>query len=692
MIQRPTCLLYSHDPELTQRVQGLLTTMAKVRQAEEMKALEHLLRGHHPSPLLLDVRDERIFEMIQFIQEKYPHTVLIVIGALGSDPMLEVERMDIYAMLDLNFDRHQIQMVMAQAFHHVELLSENVQLKLQLDKSMQYAERPSMPSAERASTSTPLALRHFTRASRHFEDVDALLNSIVEAVTQTTNVTRVGIFSRARDSETFRLRAGINCLQDSYSLEYFDDDHLVSWLEIHAHMICHANLDHMSNPADRLMLQQTLNSYGAEVIIPLNARGRIIGWLYLGHRITGIPFSIQDLEEFMTLADHITHTIENALLYEEVAVQKTLAETLLQSMPIGIVAVDSEAKVRWFNSVAEEHIEVSFEEAINKPSEALGSQLSSLLREAISGQETAEPMAWKDVKTAKQFEVQTRRLMNQDVCLGAVALIENKTDSHRLEAKRAQLERTSFWTELAAAMSHEIRNPLTPIKTYAQMLVKEYDDPEFRNDFSQKVDYEISRLDQIIDQINDFAHPPSLQIKNVDLIDLATKAKESAKAELGKANFNPTIQNGEAQLRRIEGDERALTETFQHLFINAYEAYELYAPTDATNTDEKTEPPATPQRRHLKFELSPATLKGRETPAVRITISDGAGGLHETIIKKEFSPFSTTKARGMGLGLPIAQRTAIDHNGTIEVVSNGRGTTVWMILPLNQDLFGDEDV
>ena len=66
------------------------------------------------------------------------------------------------------------------------------------------------------------------------------------------------------------------------------------------------------------------------MIVPLYARGRIIGWLFFGHRVTGQPFDYSDLEGLTILAEHVSTVLENALLNEEITLQKTLAETLLE--------------------------------------------------------------------------------------------------------------------------------------------------------------------------------------------------------------------------------------------------------------------------------------------------------------------------------------------------------------------------
>ena len=74
----------------------------------------------------------------------------------------------------------------------------------------------------------------------------------------------------------------------------------------------------------------------------------------------------------MILAEHVSTVLENALLYEEVTLQKTLAETLLKSIPPGIVAIDEDGIVHWFNPPAEPILGLKATEVLNRPVEAAG--------------------------------------------------------------------------------------------------------------------------------------------------------------------------------------------------------------------------------------------------------------------------------------------------------------------------------
>src|SRR6476659_9928146 len=219
----------------------------------------------------------------------------------------------------------------------------------------------------------------------------------------------------------------------------------------------------------------------------------------------------------MSLAEHVSTVLENALLNEELTLQKTLAETLLKSIPPGIVATDEDAIIRWFNPTAEEILGLNAADVLNKPVEAAGSRLASFIRETLNAKTHLPAQHWVDANTKRSLGIEARRLVDQQTPLGAVAVVHDLTGEENLRQKQDLLDRAAFWTDLAASMSHEIRNPLVAIKTFAQLLPERFDDPGFREEFNVIVVQEIDRLDKIINQINDFAHPPELVMKPIDV-------------------------------------------------------------------------------------------------------------------------------------------------------------------------------
>lgn len=659
MIPSPVCILYSQDADLVRRVKAFLSALAQVRHVNSPDRLDAVLQQNSPAILVIDIRAQEARELLEQIQAALPDIMVVALGTLRSEPLREVEQSGVYAVEDLQIDRRRLQALVSRGFDHLRVLQENHDLREQTMTPL--APEPlrrveSLP--DRRESSMPLL--RFPRVFRRFDNVETLLASVVESVADATGVGRVGIFSKIRQSDRYRLRAGLRCLPESYEIEYGERDTLVRWFELHAHLICRSNLPQV-DPAQRALMRRALDTFAAEVIVPLHARGRVIGWLFFGHRITGQRFESHDLEGLMLLAEHVSTVLENALLYEEVTLQKTLAETLLKSIPPGIVATDEEATIRWFNPTAEQILGVNAGEALNQPIEAVGSRLAAFLRETLDARENLPARQWIDPNTRRSLSVETRRLVDQKNPLGAVAVVHDLTAEDNLRQKQDLVDRAAFWTDLAASMSHEIRNPLVAIKTFAQLLPERFEDADFRKDFNEIVVQEIDRLDKIITQINNFAHPSELVMKPVDVRSSVKKAIELARVRVPKngVSVDTTLAN---DLPRVLGDEAALTEAFAHLVTNAAEA-----------TSGQSKPRITLAAKSIR--------EGDRASGVVITVQDNGKGISPELREKIFSPFCTTKARGMGLGLPIVKRTVFDHNGRVDIDSNPHGTSVSVMLP-----------
>jgi PAS domain S-box-containing protein len=659
MIPSPVCILYSQDTDLIRRVKAFLSALAQVRHVSSPDRLDAVLQQNSPAILVLDLRAKEARDLLEQVQTALPEILIVALGTLRSEPLREVEQSGVYAAEDLQVDRRRLQALVSRGFDHLRVLQENRDLR-------EHTMVPFIPEPlrridappERRETAMPLL--RFPRVFRRFDDVEALLASVVESVADATGVGRVGIFSKIRQSDRYRLRAGLRCLPETYEIEYGERDSLVRWFELHAHLISRANLPQV-DPAQRALMRRALDTFAAEVIVPLHARGRIMGWLFFGHRVTGQRFEPSDLEGLMLLAEHVSTVLENALLNEEVTIQKTLAETLLKSIPPGIVATDEEATIRWFNPTAEQILGVDARDALNQPIEAVGGRLAAFLRETLEARENLPARQWIDPNTRRSLSVETRRLLDQKNPLGAVAVVHDLTAEDNLRQKQDLVDRAAFWTDLAASMSHEIRNPLVAIKTFAQLLPERFEDPDFRKDFNEIVVQEVDRLDKIITQINNFAHPSELVMKPVDVRNSIKKAIELARGRVTKNGMaiDTTLPN---DLPRVLGDEEALTEAFAHIVANAAEA-----------ASGQSKPRITLAAKPIR--------EGDRTSGVVITIQDNGRGISPDLREKIFSPFCTTKARGMGLGLPIVKRTVFDHNGRVDIDSNPHGTSVSIMLP-----------
>ena len=435
MIASPVCVIYSQDPDLVRRVKAYLHTLAELRHVTDPGRLDAVLGQSSPALLLLDLRAREAKDLLPQIQEAWPDVLVIALGTTRSEPLRDAEEAGIYAAEDLQIDRRRFQALVGRAFDDLRLREENRDLREESRflAGTQPARHVEPPLESHSFAATPIL--RLPRILLRFENVDALLASIVEAVADAAGVTRLGIFSRSREGAHYRLRAGRSCLQETQEIEFGGHDDLVRWFELHAHLVCRANLPQIEDHAQRLVLRRALDTFGAEVMVPLYARGGIMGWLFFGRRLTGLGFENRDLESLMVLAEHVSTVLENALLNEEVVLQKTLAETLLKSMPVGVVATDDAGIIRLFSPSAEQMLGVASGEVLQKPVETLGGALAGLLRDTLDTRGNLEPRRWVDARTQRSLWAEARRLEDQQTSLGAVAVIHDATAEQALQEK-----------------------------------------------------------------------------------------------------------------------------------------------------------------------------------------------------------------------------------------------------------------
>lgn len=658
----PSCVLYTQDEELMIRITRIAATVAMIHPISSPHDLEQRFLQFGDTVLLADLRAPECFDLLAEMKSRHPLSVIIALGSDRSDPMLEAEWLEPFSTADLNIERRNLQALLAQAIECQQLRQKVNMLETALADASAGQRHQELRLAPRSLFSAPL--QHFSKAQQNFDNLGVLFDSVVEGLVATAKVSRAGIFTKKREGDNYLFRAGMRCLRSTEALSISESHPFINWLEMNTHLISRQTLENVRHPDERMMLKRMLNSFGAEIIIPLYASGHIKGWIFVGQRATGIPFEYCDLEALTGLSDHISTTLEKAMKYEETALQKVLAETLLHSIPFGIVACDEAGEVRWLNSTAQQILHINTESAVGQRIEILGSRIAHVLHHTLDDQEFRENYEWTDTASKHTFSTQSRRLMNDTNCVGAMLMIRDITSSKLLEEKEQQLERANFWNELAAGMSHEIRNPLVAINTFAQMLPKHYEDPEFRNNFSQQVIEEVKQLNRIIEKINEFAYPAKPEFERLDIHKPIQQAISRSEKELGHDNLHIYLKDDHTPAF-INGATDSMTECFYHLLLNAAENL-------------KNRPGS-----NIYVYIKTRSPKDG-TPHVAITIADNGTGIDAQLRDKIFSPFITEKARGLGLGLPIVKRTIIDHNGQLNVETSPGGTSVTITLPLCQ--------
>ncbi|MDA3923298.1 MAG: ATP-binding protein [Kiritimatiellae bacterium] len=648
-----TCLLLTCDLKLAQRLTRAVGGLADIHVTSNRGEWTHEQRT--PAVLLLDLRHpEAEAALGDAAPEARAETVAF--GVPESDPFLACHEVGVFAVEPLDVPADRLRRTLRQT---ILLHQAQEELNVLRQQRSICTTAPLPPTDEQGLNLAPLY--ELWRASRHFHDVQKLLDQLVEGIATAGRFARVGVFACLHDEADYRLWAGLRCLDNTGSLSFKPSDRFVHWLERHAHLVCRTNLAHVDDFRDRRLLQHVLDEAGAEIIVPLLGKRGLLGWIFVGYRSTGIPFASRDLTDLTFIGEQVATLLENALLVEELAVQKTLAENLLEAIPIGILAVSEDGVVRWFNRAAEQILGVSAAETINRPVEKSGSRMADMILQTIRDGATPAPIKWTDSASRRTIRAESHRIGNDGTSLGAILLLSDISHERLLREEREELERHTFWNDLAAAMSHEVRNPLVAISTFAQLLPERYTDPEFRQQFFDIVTGEVGRLNAIITQINTFAHPPKLVFRPITPSELVAQACARAKQLTGSDKCIVTCEIQE-HLPTLAADADALIDGLAHVLANAHEAV--------------LDRPSPRMCLHVRC----ADIDDHR--ALVCAISDNGAGIAQDMLGKLFSPFSTTKLRGLGLGLPLARRAVVDHGGRIDVDTTEQGTTITITLPL----------
>lgn len=242
-----------------------------------------------------------------------------------------------------------------------------------------------------------------------------------------------------------------------------------------------------------------------------------------------------------------------------------------------------------------------------------------------------------------------------------------------LKQELEKSERMKAVAALASGMAHEIKNPLTALKTFAEYLPEKIKDPEFLAKFSTIVGTEVGRIDNLVHQLLEFAKPSPLKLEEVDIHQLLDDTLEFLSNDLIKHRIK-VLKELQATSYRLQADKNRLRQAFLNLFLNAIDAM----PTGGTLTISTTV--HSRQSTDKSMDYGPSTMDAKY---LEISISDTGIGINDKLLPHIFEPFHSTKEKGTGLGLSITYGIVKEHNGKIRVESKlNQGTSFVVELPL----------
>ncbi|MFQ5926310.1 MAG: ATP-binding protein, partial [Terriglobia bacterium] len=425
--------------------------------------------------------------------------------------------------------------------------------------------------------------------------------------------------------------------------------------------------------------QRQLDALALHYFIPCRApacsasSGCILAFLALGKTRSGQFLTSEDVRLLSSLADYIGIALENARLYEnleqkatQIEKLKDFNENILQSTNVGLVAVDWDDRIEWWNSAMTRLYGVAAERALGQrldalfPAELVGElqarkgdpQLSSLykfwLRQPDGGRVVTITIA--------------PLLSKEGASIGRLLLFEDITEQVELESQLMQNEKLTSIGLLAAGVAHEVNTPLAIISNNAQLLARQTKVADPRRSLVDKIVKQTFRASEIINSLLNFSRTTATAFSAVDLNKVIRETLSLMEPQLssGQVRVSTALTD---PLPPVHGNAGKLQQVFLNLFFNAKDAM--------------------PKGGTLRVRTAPNNAR------IQVEVSDSGSGIAGENLHKIYDPFFTTKTapsgRGTGLGLSVSYGIIQEHAGSIQVSSRpGQGTSFLLEFPAYQ--------
>ncbi len=517
------------------------------------------------------------------------------------------------------------------------------------------------------------ALVEFGRGLGTETNLSALLNSIVERLPSTLLVERVAVFMREGASMRMAASHGFAPNFESRPLDLgflnFDTDlkHTHIFLENTQQAL------HLTPGGQASAAALDLNYY-LPCRIQDGKESHTIAVIGLGRTIGGDFLSSEDVELLESLAGYIGIAIQNASLYAQLERQirefeelKEFNENIVESINVGILAVDLEDRIESWNAQMEAMYALS-------RAEAIGQRLADVFPESLSAElekfrgDSGVHHLYKFRLTTRAGEQRTTNiavaplLSREFVPVGRILLVDDITERVSLEAQLAQADKLSSIGLLAAGVAHEINTPLAVISSHAQMLSKHMRGDERLSPLLEKITQQSFRAAEIANGLLNFSRTSTTMFREIDLNQVIRDTISLVEHQMKTAQIKLEVELA-ADLPAISGNAGKLQQVFLNLLLNAKDAM---------------------------VGGGSLRVKTQANGHVEAIVSDTGSGIAPEHLKRIYDPFFTTKSnprpgdrRGTGLGLAVSYGIIQEHAGKIEVSSAvGEGTTFHVEFPL----------
>ena len=273
-------------------------------------------------------------------------------------------------------------------------------------------------------------------------------------------------------------------------------------------------------------------------------------------------------------------------------------------------------------------------------------------------------------KTGRAMGYSLSRIHDDDSrMVGATLFFKDLTRVEQIEERERLRDRLAALGEMAAAIAHEVKNPLASIEVMAGVMKRQLTDRADALETLDDIIKEAKMANAIVVEVLEFVRPIQLQVERAALDEVIKDSITLAEGKMRRGAVTIDTHLGE-DVPELLADPHQLRQLFSNLLANAFEALGGEGHVEIRGT-------------LLAGDDEPEGAVDPQPPQVVVEVKDTGPGMSAEDLERIFSPFFTTKPQGTGLGLAIVRKVVDAHDGHIDAVSApGRGATFRVTLPV----------
>ncbi|MBK6428158.1 MAG: PAS domain S-box protein [Blastocatellia bacterium] len=505
-------------------------------------------------------------------------------------------------------------------------------------------------------------LGEFGRALASTSELDALLASLAARLRRMLSADQLAIFvENGHEAGRFDL-----LLADGIDRDVKVPEDFVRWVRANAMVRGYALTEESDTGAEWA---------GVHYLVPCVVRDRLVAVIGIGRQTSdGSLLTSEDIEILRALSGYVAVAIDNSLLLqserekaEALAHLQQFSASIIESVNVGILVIDSAGIITTWNSALEEMLGIGRQEALGATALSIFNEEMITTLRAVTGTQ-----AWVVGDVRHLYKFHTVRRDDRPIVInlslapfedtahtlaGTLVVVEDVTDRLKLEDQLQQSDKLSSIGLLAAGVAHEVNTPLAGISSYTQMLLGQIPTADPKSRLLEKVLAQTERASGIVNNLLNFSRTSGADFAALDLNRVLEDTLQLLEIQLHKSNVLVVREFAE-ELPEAYGNAGKLQQVFMNLILNARDAM------------------AGGGTLELETETADHMLVVR--------IRDTGIGIAAENITKIYDPFFTTKSvgQGTGLGLAVSYGIVQEHAGRIFVDSQpGRGTTFTIKIP-----------